>query len=323
MTDASQASSRALSANPGKARPATNNPCVFIISAPSGSGKTTLVDRLLKDLGGLRFSVSYTTRNPRGKEQNGREYYFVSRSEFEGMIGQDDLLEWAEVFGNYYGTARRFLDEARQHGEDLLLDIDVQGAAKVRKRLPKAVSIFILPPSRVEMEARLRKRGQDAEEVIAKRLRTNIDGDLLKRLLKLASKGVQKSRTVALTPPLVPSTRWNAKLVREIVRDAITNTGKYAPKPAGDGATTSTKSATMPPPRSSRCPCRFHSPSRRSRSCPIPAAAPRPAPPRRDGDGNHSPLLPRACHVAIEGERPRHPSDGVGPCARHCSWRWR
>jgi len=147
------------------------NPCVFIISAPSGSGKTTLVDRLLRDLGRLRFSVSYTTRNPRGKEQNGREYYFVSRSEFEGMIGQDDLLEWAEVFGNYYGTARRFLDEARQHGEDLLLDIDVQGAAKVRQRLPEAVSIFILPPSRAEMETRLRKRGQDAEEVIAKRLR--------------------------------------------------------------------------------------------------------------------------------------------------------
>lgn len=147
------------------------NPCVFIISAPSGSGKTTLVDRLMKDLPGLRFSVSYTTRNPRGKEQNGREYYFVSRGEFEAMIGRDELLEWAEVFGNYYGTARRFLDEARQNGEDLLLDIDVQGAAKVRKRIPAAVSIFILPPSRAEMEKRLRKRGQDAEEVIAKRLR--------------------------------------------------------------------------------------------------------------------------------------------------------
>lgn len=148
-----------------------HNSCIFIISAPSGSGKTTLVERLLKDLGGLRFSVSYTTRNPRGIEQNGREYYFVSRSEFEAMIGCDELLEWAEVFGNYYGTASRFLKEARQNGEDLLLDIDVQGAAKVRQRLPEAVSIFILPPSRAEMEARLRKRGQDAEEVIAKRLR--------------------------------------------------------------------------------------------------------------------------------------------------------
>ena len=150
---------------------ATSNPCVFIISAPSGSGKTTLVERLLQDLGRLRFSVSYTTRNPRGIEQNGREYYFVSRFEFEAMIGRDELLEWAEVFGNYYGTARRFLEEARQHRDDLLLDIDVQGAAKVRQRLPEAISIFILPPSRAEMESRLRKRGQDSEEVIAKRLR--------------------------------------------------------------------------------------------------------------------------------------------------------
>lgn len=158
-------------ASPAAAPAGSRNPCVFIISAPSGSGKTTLVERLRSDLGGLRFSVSYTTRNPRGNEQNGREYYFVTRAEFEAMIGQDALLEWAEVFGNYYGTARRFLDEARRHGEDLLLDIDVQGAAKVRQRLPEAVSIFILPPSREEMEARLRKRGQDTEEVIAKRLR--------------------------------------------------------------------------------------------------------------------------------------------------------
>jgi guanylate kinase len=148
-----------------------HNPCVFIISAPSGSGKSTLVDRLMKELSGLRFSVSYTTRKPRGIEQNGREYYFVSRSEFEAMIGHDDLLEWAEVFGNYYGTARRFLDEARERGEDLLLDIDVQGAAQVRQRISDAVSVFILPPSRAEMETRLRKRGQDTEDVISKRLR--------------------------------------------------------------------------------------------------------------------------------------------------------
>lgn len=163
--------SQAVDATSSATRGGTHNPCVFIISAPSGSGKSTLVDRLLKDLGGLRFSVSYTTRNSRGIEQNGREYYFVSRGEFEAMIEQDALLEWAEVFGNYYGTARRFLEEARQHGQDLLLDIDVQGAAKVRGRIPGAISIFILPPSRAEMEARLRKRGQDSEEVIAKRLR--------------------------------------------------------------------------------------------------------------------------------------------------------
>lgn len=152
---------------PAGARP----PSVFIVSAPSGSGKTTLVERLLRDVPLLHFSVSYTTRSPRGQERNGREYYFVSRAEFEAMLGRDELLEWAEVFGNYYGTARRFLEEARQGGADLLLDIDVQGAAQVRKKLPEAVSIFILPPSRDELEARLRRRSQDSEEVIAKRLR--------------------------------------------------------------------------------------------------------------------------------------------------------
>ncbi|OFV96734.1 MAG: guanylate kinase [Acidobacteria bacterium RIFCSPLOWO2_12_FULL_54_10] len=148
-----------------------NNSSVFIISAPSGSGKTTLVERLLQEVPGLHFSVSYTTRAPRGPEQHNREYCFVSREEFREMIAQNRLLEWAEVFGNYYGTATRFLDEARQAGEDLLLDIDVQGAAQVKKVIPDAVSVFILPPSRMELEARLRRRSQDQEDVIQKRLR--------------------------------------------------------------------------------------------------------------------------------------------------------
>ena len=143
---------------------------VFIISAPSGSGKTTLVDRLLAEVPGLLFSVSYTTRAPRGQEQNGREYCFVTREEFERMIASQELLEWAVVFGNYYGTARHFLDDARRAGQDLLLDIDVQGAKQVRERVPEAVSIFILPPSRQDLERRLRHRSQDTEEVIRKRL---------------------------------------------------------------------------------------------------------------------------------------------------------
>ena len=144
---------------------------VFIISAPSGSGKTTLVERLLWEVPGLHFSVSYTTRPPRGQEQHGRDYFFVRREEFEKMIEQQEFLEWAEVFGNYYGTARRFLEEAQQRGEDLLLDIDVQGAAQVKQKLPDAASVFILPPSRSELEGRLRRRSEDSEEVIQKRLR--------------------------------------------------------------------------------------------------------------------------------------------------------
>jgi len=133
---------------------------LYIISAPSGSGKSTLVNELRSVVPNLDFSVSYTTRPPRGSEQNGREYYFVTRPEFEGMLAQDKFLEHAEVFGNYYGTARRFLDDAKRTGKDLLLDIDVQGAAQVRQKVPGAVSIFVMPPNRNILERRLRNRSQ-------------------------------------------------------------------------------------------------------------------------------------------------------------------
>jgi guanylate kinase len=145
---------------------------VFIISAPSGSGKSTLVNGARARVTGLEFSISYTTRAPRGSEVNGREYFFVTRDEFEDMARRDEFLEHADVFGNYYGTARRFLRKAQQAGEDLLLDIDVQGAAQIKSKIPDAVSIFILPPDRKTLEARLRDRGQDAEKVIERRLAT-------------------------------------------------------------------------------------------------------------------------------------------------------
>ena len=147
-------------------------PNVFIISAPSGSGKSTLVNEVRRIVPGLDFSVSYTTRAPRGSEQEGREYFFTSREQFEKMIKQDEFLEYATVFGNYYGTARRFLKEAEEHHHDLLLDIDVQGAEQIKKKLTKAVSIFILPPNRQKLEWRLRSRGLDAEDVIQRRLVT-------------------------------------------------------------------------------------------------------------------------------------------------------
>ena len=110
---------------------------LFIISAPSGSGKSTLVSELRKQVSGVDFSISWTTRPPRGSEENGREYYFTTREEFERMIAEGMFLEYAEVFGNYYGTARQSLDDARAAGHDLLLDIDVQGAAQVRQRCPR------------------------------------------------------------------------------------------------------------------------------------------------------------------------------------------
>ncbi len=145
---------------------------VYIISAPSGSGKSTLVNEVRRIVPGLEFSISYTTRKPRGSEQNGREYFFISRDEFKDMIARDEFLEYAEVFENYYGTARRFLREAEQEGLDLLLDIDVQGAEQIKRKIPEAVSIFILPPDRKTLEERLRNRSLDEEEVIQRRLVT-------------------------------------------------------------------------------------------------------------------------------------------------------
>jgi guanylate kinase len=145
---------------------------IFIISAPSGSGKSTLVHELRIRVAGIDFSISYTTRPTRGSEQNGREYFFVTRPEFEAMIEKGEFLEYAEFDGNYYGTARRFLSEAQLRGNDLLLDIDVQGAAQIKSKIPDAVSIFILPPNREKLERRLRNRGLDAEDVIRRRLVT-------------------------------------------------------------------------------------------------------------------------------------------------------
>ncbi len=148
---------------------------LFIISAPSGSGKTTLTNELLKLVKDLEFSISYTTRPPRGSEQDGREYFFVSKSDFERMIDADEFLEHACVFGHYYGTAKRFLAEAFSKGKDLVLDIDVQGAEQVKKKMPEAVSIFIMPPSREILEFRLRNRSHN-EHVDDETVRRRLDG---------------------------------------------------------------------------------------------------------------------------------------------------
>jgi len=133
---------------------------LFIISAPSGSGKSTLVNEVRKQLTGIEFSVSWTTRPPRGSEQHGREYNFTTREEFERMLAAGEFLEHAEVFGNYYGTARASLEQARVAGHDLVMDIDVQGAAQVRAKMPEAVSIFVLPPNPKVLRTRLRNRSR-------------------------------------------------------------------------------------------------------------------------------------------------------------------
>lgn len=143
---------------------------LFVVSAPSGAGKTTLVHRLIESDPLLRLSVSYTTRAPRPGEQNGVHYHFVSPAQFRTMVENGAFLEWAEVHGNYYGTARAWVEAELAAGRDVLLEIDWQGARQIKARFPACVTIFILPPSFAELEARLRKRASDSDAVIAKRL---------------------------------------------------------------------------------------------------------------------------------------------------------
>lgn len=143
---------------------------LFVLTAPSGAGKTTLTRTLLATDPSLRFSVSFTTRPPRAGEIDGQDYFFVDRPRFEAMIAAGALLEHAEVFGNYYGTGREQIGQHIRAGRSVLLDIDWQGARQVRAAMPESVLVFIMPPSMVELEQRLRGRGTDREEVIRKRL---------------------------------------------------------------------------------------------------------------------------------------------------------
>ena len=144
---------------------------LYVVSAPSGAGKTSLVKALMEREPRIRFSVSYTTRKPRPNEVPGRDYHFVTMERFAEMAGRDEFLEHAQVFDNCYGTGVRAVQEALANGEQLLLEIDWQGARQVRARLPEARSIFILPPSRSSLEQRLRARSTDSEAVIERRLR--------------------------------------------------------------------------------------------------------------------------------------------------------
>ena len=143
---------------------------LFIVTAPSGAGKTTLVSGLLERDPQVRLSVSYTTRAPRAGEVNGQHYHFIDVPGFRALRDKGEFLEWAEVHNNYYGTSKRWLEEQTRAGRDILLEIDWQGAQQVRKVFPKAVGVFILPPSVEELERRLRGRGTDSEDVIARRV---------------------------------------------------------------------------------------------------------------------------------------------------------
>jgi guanylate kinase len=143
---------------------------LFIVAAPSGAGKTTLVGRLLADDPQVQHSISYTTRAPRPGEQNGREYHFIDGQQFLAMRERGEFAEWAEVHDNFYGTSRLWLEQRMREGCDMMLEIDWQGAQQMRRQFPEAVGIFILPPSVAELENRLRLRGADSEDVIARRV---------------------------------------------------------------------------------------------------------------------------------------------------------
>jgi guanylate kinase len=148
----------------------TGKGILFVVSSVSGGGKTTVINGLLDSLPGLRVSVSHTTRDPREGERDGVDYSFISRENFRRMIREGEFLEWAEVYGQYYGTSRTAVEEARGAGCDAILDIDVQGALQVRDRSPDAVLVFLLPPSMEEQVRRLEKRGTEAPKQLEKRL---------------------------------------------------------------------------------------------------------------------------------------------------------
>jgi guanylate kinase len=190
---------------------------VFIVSAPSGSGKSTLVNMMLQRDSNLLFSVSYTTRSPRGAEVDGEDYCYIGREDFEARIANNEFLEHAEVFGNYYGTHRGYLDRAIREGKDLVLDIDVQGARQLRKKIPDAVStasVFILAPSREILEKRLRSRSA-AEQKVLNRLDQDVETVIQKRLKKAADeiKNYNQYDYVLVNDDLVRSTETLACIV--------------------------------------------------------------------------------------------------------------
>lgn len=143
---------------------------LVVLSAPSGAGKTTLAHMLKKEFPESEISVSYTTRSPRGAEQNGKDYHFVDPRTFTGMIDRNEFVEWAEVHGNYYGSSRGVIDHSYRARGLAVFDIDVQGGTSIKRKYPDAVTIFILPPSMDELERRLRSRGTDTDDVIARRM---------------------------------------------------------------------------------------------------------------------------------------------------------
>lgn len=153
---------------------------LFILSAPSGAGKTTLCKILRDQFNDLRYSISYTTRSPREGERAGVDYHFINENRFKQMIDDNHWVEWARVHGHYYGTSAKDIENWLAEGDDVLLDIDVQGASQIMRRYPDSISIFIMPPSKASLQSRLEKRGTDAPDIIQRRL-AEADGEMAQR----------------------------------------------------------------------------------------------------------------------------------------------
>jgi guanylate kinase len=198
---------------------------VIVVSGPSGVGKTSVVSRVVAELPGLRFSVSHTTRPPRAGEEDGREYYFVDEDRFARMVAEGRFLEWAPVHGRRYGTSRREYELAEQDGLDLVLDVDVQGAVQIRSALPQAVTVFIVPPSYADLEARLQGRHPGNGDVIGPRLRAAVEELRLFREYRYAIVNHDLEVSVLELKAIIQASRCRTS-VRQAAVEAVLSTFK-------------------------------------------------------------------------------------------------
>ncbi len=207
--------------------------CLIVVSGPSGAGKGTVCSAFLREHKDVAYSVSATTRAPRDGEEDGVNYYFLAREEFERMIDRGELLEWAEVYGNYYGTPLKKIEERLARGEDILLEIDTQGALNVQKKFPDGVYVFILPPSLEELDRRLRSRGTDSEEAVSRRLAAAAGEIAVAKEYAYVIVNDKVETAVRTLSAIVAAERVRTKNNLDIIDSIVKNTGSET---AGKGA---------------------------------------------------------------------------------------
>jgi guanylate kinase len=202
---------------------------LIVVSAPSGAGKSTIAERVLGRIEALRYSISCTTRKPRGAESDGIEYYFISDEDFDGRLQRGEFLEWAEVHGSRYGTLQRHVEEMLGQGSDVMLDIDVQGAEQIRRRVPEAVTVFILPPSGDALERRLRMRNLNDRADVERRLRNAVAEVRLYEKFKYVIVNEYLDQAAAVLEAIVIAERHRPERQRERARCIIETFGGESP----------------------------------------------------------------------------------------------